>query len=126
MSSISYSFDVADEVEILEFAVDGSSPFENWLDGLRDLRGVGIIRARVNRLRLGNFGDCGPAGAGVEELRINFGPGYRVYFGRQGSRIVILLCGGSKRTQKKDIALAREYWKEYLDAIDRQSYTVSG
>ena len=80
----------------------------------------------MNRLRLGNFGDCAPVGDGVEELRIDFGPGYRVYFGREGTKVVILLCSGSKRTQRKDIATARKYWKEYLDATDRGSHTVSG
>jgi putative addiction module killer protein len=77
---------------------------------------VAIVRARLNRVRLGNFGDCKPVGEGVEELRIDFGPGYRVYFGREGSQVAILLCGGSKAAQARDIAKARRYWKEYLDA----------
>ena len=66
---------------------------------MRDARAVGIVRARLNRIRLGNFGDCKSVGGGVEELRIDFGPGYRVYYGREGSLVVVLLCGGSKRTQ---------------------------
>ena len=74
-----------------------------------------MVRARLNRIRLGNFGDCKPVGAGVEELRIDFGPGYRVYFGREGQLVVVLL-GGTKRTQAKDIPRAQGYWKEYLDA----------
>ena len=77
---------------------------------------VGIVRARLNRIRLGNFGDCKPVGGGGEALRIDFGPGYRVYVGRDGSLVVILLCGGSKGTQARDILRARRYWNEYLDA----------
>ena len=77
---------------------------------------MGIVRARLNRVRLGNFGDSKPVGGGVEELRIDFGPGYRVYYGREDSVGVILLCGGDKRTQARDILTAREYWKEDLDA----------
>ena len=79
-------------------------------------RTVGIIRARLNRVRLGNFGDCRSIGSGVEELRIDFGPGYRIYYGRQGSLTVILLYGGDKRTQPRDILTAKKYWKEYLNA----------
>lgn len=76
---------------------------------------MAIVRARLNRVRLGNFGDCKPVGGGVEELRIDFGPGYRVY-GRDGQSIAILLCGGDKRTQARDIRMSQKYWKEYLDA----------
>jgi putative addiction module killer protein len=65
---------------------------------------------------LGNFGDCKPVGGGVEELRIDFGPGYRIYFGRQGPFIAVLLCTGDKRTQARDIVTAQKRWKEYLDA----------
>jgi putative addiction module killer protein len=83
---------------------------------LRDVRAVGIVRARLNRIRLGNFGDCKSVGGGVEELRIDFGPGYRVYYGREGSVVVVLLCGGDKRSQVRDILTAQKYWKEYLDA----------
>jgi putative addiction module killer protein len=85
---------------------------------LKDARTVGIIRARLNRIRLGNFGDCKSVGAGVEELRVDFGPGYRIYYGRHGLVVVILLCGGDKSSQAKDIRTAQKYWKEYLDAKD--------
>jgi hypothetical protein len=67
-------------------------------------------------IRLGNFGDCKSVGGGVEELRIDFGTGYRVYYGREGSLVVILLCRGSKGTQARDILRSQRYWKEYLDA----------
>lgn len=71
------------------------------------------IRVRLNRVRLGNFGDCKSVGGGVSELRIRYGPGYRVYLGRKGNRLVILLYGGDKRTQSNDIALAQQYWANY-------------
>ncbi len=68
---------------------------------------------RLNRIRLGNFGDCKSVGSGVSELRVPYGPGYRVYFGRKGNKVVILLYGGHKKTQSRDIALAQEYWEDY-------------
>ena len=77
---------------------------------------MAIVRARLNRIRLGNFGDCKLVGGGVEELRIDWGPGYRVYFGRQGSLVVVMLCGGDKKSQAKDILKAQRYWREYLNA----------
>jgi putative addiction module killer protein len=104
------------QLEILLYRAGRSSPFSEWLASLKDGRAVGIVRARLNRIRLGNLGDCKPVGGGVDELRIDFGPGYRVYFGRDGPVLVILLCGGSKRTQARDIVAAQGYWKEYLDA----------
>jgi putative addiction module killer protein len=72
------------------------SPFLDWLLGLRDIQARAIIRARINRLELGNFGDCKSVGGGVLELRVPFGPGYRVYLGRDGHTVVVLLCGGDK------------------------------
>jgi putative addiction module killer protein len=108
-------WDVA-QIEILLYRRGRSTPFSEWLASLRDVRAVGIVRARLNRIRLGNFGDCKPVGGGVEELRIDFGPGYRIYYGRDGSLVVVLLCGGDKRTQARDILTAQRCWKEYLDA----------
>jgi putative addiction module killer protein len=105
-----------DPIEILLYARGRSNPFSDWLASLKDSRAIGIVRARLNRIRLGNFGDCKSIGGGVEELRIDFGPGYRIYYGRHESCVVILLCGGDKRTQARDILKARQYWKEYLDA----------
>jgi putative addiction module killer protein len=107
---------VAQEIEILLYRRGRSTPFSDWITSLKDARAAGIVRARLNRVRLGNFGDCKSVGGGVEELRIDFGPGYRIYFGRRGSMVVILLCGGEKKTQSKDISTARKYWKEYLNA----------
>jgi putative addiction module killer protein len=71
------------------------------------------IRVRLNRIRLGNFGDCKAVAEGVMELRMDFGPGYRVYFGQDGDVLVILLCGGDKRTQMRDIVTAKQYWQSY-------------
>jgi putative addiction module killer protein len=73
------------------------------------------ILARVSRLQQGNYGDCESVGDGVSELRLFFGSGYRVYFGEKDNQIVVLLCGGDKSTQSKDIEQAKAYWKEYLN-----------
>lgn len=79
---------------------------------LKDANAVARIAARIRRLELGNPGDVKPVGEGVSELRIDYGPGYRICFVRQGNTVVILLCGGDKRTQNKDIRLARKMAKE--------------
>ena len=103
------------QIELLEYLTENDrNPFRKWLEGLRDRQARAKIRVRLNRIRLGNFGDCKSVGSGVSELRIPYDPGYRVYFGRKGSKVVILLYGGHKRTQSKDIALAQEYWGDYL------------
>jgi putative addiction module killer protein len=81
--------------------------FSEWLDGLCDLRARLRIEARMRRLQLGNPGDVKSVGDGVSEMRINYGPGYRIYFVQRGARIAVLLCGGDKRTQQRDIALAK-------------------
>jgi len=81
--------------------------FSDWLDGLRDRDARARIQIRLDRLALGNPGDVKPVGGGVSELRIAYGPGYRVYFVRRGNMLVILLCGGDKSSQSRDIATAR-------------------
>ena len=91
----------------------GKGPFERWLDGLNDHRAVAKVLARLARVRLGNLGDCKPVGEGVSELRVDYGPGYRIYFGQQGRVLVVLLCGGDKRSQERDIRLAKQYWNEF-------------
>jgi putative addiction module killer protein len=80
--------------------------FAEWLDGLRDLQARARVQARLERLAAGNPGDVAPVGEGVSELRINYGPGYRVYFKQCGRAILVLLAGGDKRTQAKDIKTA--------------------
>jgi len=82
--------------------------FEEWFDGLRDRQARARIDVRLRRLSLGNPGDVKPVGEGVSELRIDYGPGYRVYFIRQGQSVVVLLAGGDKRTQAADVARAIE------------------
>jgi len=92
-----------------------SRTFDGWLNGLRDHRAVGRILARIERLRMGNPGDVRPIGAGISEMRIDYGPGYRVYYMHRGTIIVVLLCGGDKASQLRDIRKARdlaEQWKE--------------
>lgn len=80
---------------------------------MRDASAQIAIAVRLARVRLGNFGDSKSVGAGVRELRIGVGAGYRVYFGRDGEAVVILLCGGDKGSQKRDIETAKEYWADY-------------
>lgn len=106
-------------IELLEYVTEsGQNPFRNWLEDLRDRQARAKIRVRLNRIRLGNFGDCKRVGRGVSELRIPHGPGCRVYFGRRGNSVVILLFGGDKKTQSRDIALAEKYWDEYLRRLE--------
>jgi putative addiction module killer protein len=85
-----------------------SETFDVWLRELRDIRARARIEARILRLAQGNPGDVKPVGSGVSEMRINYGPGYRVYFTRRGPLVVLLLCGGDKRTQDADIKRAIE------------------
>jgi putative addiction module killer protein len=92
----------------------GEEPFTEWLYGLKDRINRQRIMSRIRRLEQGNFGDCEPVGEGVSELRLFFGAGYRVYFGEEADNIVVLLTGGDKSSQKKDIRQAKEFWREYL------------
>lgn len=89
-------------------AIHETEEFSAWLDGLRDDRAKARIARRIDRLALGNPGDVKPVGEGVSELRIDYGPGYRVYFVQRGSVLIVLLCGGDKRTQDSDIRKAKE------------------
>lgn len=84
-------------------------------------KGSAVIRARLERIKLGNLGDCKSIGHGLSELRIAFGPGYRVYFGQEGVKIIVLLCGGNKSSQTKDIAKAKLLWMEYKDGVKKLS-----
>ena len=92
---------------------EGRLPFDEWLRELRDQNAVARVLARIGRVRRGNLADYRTVGGGVCELRVDWGAGYRVYFGRKGAALVILLCGGDKRTQQRDIRLAQEYWNDY-------------
>ena len=88
-------------------------PFTEWFYSLKSKNDQSAIRSRLARLRAGNLGDCKPIGEGVFELRIHVGPGYRIYFGQAGMKIVVLLIGGEKSTQNKDIPIAQAYWMEF-------------
>lgn len=102
------------ERELREYLTEtGRNPFREWLQSLRDQQARARIRVRLNRVRLGNLGDCKPVGEGVMELRLDFGPGYRVYFAQDGEILLILLCGGDKRTQPRDIVTAKQHWQSY-------------
>lgn len=89
--------------------------FAQWLDDLRDLRARARIQARIERLAAGNPGDVKPAGQGVSELRIDYGPGYRVYFKRRGRRLIILLAGGDKSSQSRDIKKAQRLARDLAE-----------
>lgn len=92
---------------------DGVDVFEGWIDSLRDQKAVAKMLTRINRLALGNFGDYRALDGGVFELRIDWGPGYRVYASRVGKVVVLLLCGGHKKSQSKDIEDAKTYLQDY-------------
>lgn len=92
---------------------DGKEPVTEWLMSLRDKQAQAKVRLRLKRLEAGIFGDCEPVGEGVLELREHLGAGYRVYFGRHGRTVVILLCGGAKKSQAADIKAAKEYWADW-------------
>lgn len=98
-------------IEIVE-----SGTFQQWLSNLRDRRALARINARLISVTLGNFGDAHSVGNGLYELRIHYGPGYRIYFLREGTTVVILLCGGDKGSQRRDIERANRLaqdWREY-------------
>lgn len=94
-------------------ALDGVAPFEVWLGDLKDVVGRAKIHVRMDRASQGNFGDHRSVGAGVIELRIHYGPGYRVYIGLHGRDIIVMLLGGDKSDQVQDISRAHEYWDDY-------------
>jgi len=104
---------VRPKIDIREYLTpNGKSPFREWLEGL-DRPVAARIQARIYRFELGNLGDAKGVGDGVFEARFDFGPGYRLYFGRDGGTFIILLCGGDKDTQNKDIRRAKELWADY-------------
>lgn len=93
----------------------GKDPFDECLTCLRDARAQAKIATRINRVAAGNFGDCKSLGQGLHELRIDWGPGYRVYYAMVGKACVLLLCGGDKRKQNTDIERASQYLKDYKE-----------
>ena len=89
------------------------SPYAEWLASLRDIQTRARIIMQVDRMELGLFGDSAPIGEGLSELKIHYGPGYRVYYGKETHNACLLLCGGDKSTQSKDIKRAKAYWQEH-------------
>jgi putative addiction module killer protein len=100
------------DIEIYE-TPSGKRPFEIWVKEIKEIHTRAKIRTRLDRLKLGNFGDCKTLQEGVCELRIHYGPGIRIYYGKIGNKVVLLLCGGDKSSQDKDIEKAKEYFKDY-------------
>lgn len=100
------------EIEIYETRV-GKSPFLDWVEELKETRTRAKIFTRLDRLKLGNFGDCKSIGGGISELRIHYGPGIRIYYSKVGTKIILLLCGGEKGSQKKDIKNAQVFLEDY-------------
>lgn len=100
---------------IVDYYTDerGRRPCREWLKTLRDIQARNRIRMKLDRLELGHFGDCRSVGAGVFEFKVDVGPGYRVYFGLARDEVVLLLCGGDKNSQVKDIRRAQEYWMDH-------------
>jgi putative addiction module killer protein len=110
-------FDVPMKLTIREYTDDaGRSPFRVWLETL-DVHARARVQARILRFEFGNLGDHKSVGPGVCEARLAFGPGYRVYFGRHGRSIILLLLGGDKSSQSADIRKARRYWDDYMKAV---------
>src|SRR5437762_6667976 len=104
------------KLTVLEYlTADGLNPFRSWLQQL-DVSIRQRIQARMFRFQLGNLGDHKSVGGGVWEARLDFGPGYRVYFGKDGAAVILLLAGGDKASQSKDIAAAKHYWKDFREA----------
>ena len=100
------------EIEFYE-TPSGCCPFDDWFESIREKLTCAKIITRLDRLKLGNFGDCKSLGDGIAELRIHYGSGLRVYYSKIGNKVLLLLCGGDKSSQTKDISKAKEYLKEY-------------
>lgn len=102
------------EIEI-EFYVtaSGRNPFDDWFESILEVHTKSKILSRLGRLKLGNFGDCKSIGDEISELRIHYGPGIRIYYSKIGNKVILLLCGGNKGSQSRDINRAKEYLKEY-------------
>ena len=95
---------------------NGREPFTEWLKSLRDRTTRKRIQARIDRIESGNLGDHKSVGDGIFELRSQFGPGYRIYFGEVDNTIILLLCGGDKSSQGRDVEQAKAYWQEYKES----------
>lgn len=112
MYLVGYNKDMEIEIELYETA-SGHCPFDDWFESLKERHTRTKILTRLDRLKVGNFGDCKALGDGIAELRIHYGPGIRIYYSKIGNKIVLLLGGGDKSSQNKDINNAKDYLKEY-------------
>jgi putative addiction module killer protein len=100
------------------YIIEKTDEFDKWLRKLKDIRAKTKILFRIQRIeQYGNFGDCEPVGEGISELRIHYAKGYRVYLKEDGEKIVLLLNGGDKSAQRKDIAKAKQIWSDYKDGL---------
>lgn len=107
-------------MEVLRYVTEaGKDVFGEWFRELNDAQAKARIAARLTRLAVGNFGDCKTLREGVSELRVDWGPGYRVYFAMSGRACVLLLCGGDKRKQAADITRAVAYWRDYKQRTEK-------
>jgi putative addiction module killer protein len=114
-------------VEVREYqTTEGKIPLTAWLEGLRDGATRARVVARLDRLKAGLRGDWKSVVSGIFELRIDHGPGYRVYYGQQGKALILLLCGGDKSTQAKDIETAHAHWKDYKARLPKPTIPRSG
>ncbi|HWJ36914.1 MAG TPA: type II toxin-antitoxin system RelE/ParE family toxin [Steroidobacteraceae bacterium] len=114
-------------IEVREYqTAESKTPLTQWLKGLRDGATRARIVARLDRLKAGLLGDWKTVGGGVCELRIDHGPGFRVYYGQEGKALILLLCGGEKTTQAKDIEIAHAYWKDYKARLPKPPVQSSG
>jgi putative addiction module killer protein len=98
----------------------GKCPCLDWLDALRDKKTEAIFEARLRRVTTGHFGNCRDLKGGLWELKINFGPGYRVYYGKDGPRVILLLSGGDKSSQERDIEKSRQFWRAYRESQGKE------
>jgi putative addiction module killer protein len=105
--------DVYDKHLRLYQTTEGKIPFRDWFNGIQDRFTREIVATRLQRVKKGLLGDSKSVGFGVCELKVDYGPGHRVYFGQDGNKIIILLCGGDKSSQSRDILKAIEYWMDY-------------
>jgi putative addiction module killer protein len=107
------------EVRLVDLQLaDGRIPFREWYGGIRDRRARVLIQSRLDRVESGNIGDCKSVGKEIFELRIFYGPGYRIYFAKVGKIIIVLIGGGDKSTQNRDIATAQSLWEQTRESID--------
>jgi putative addiction module killer protein len=114
-------------VEVRQYqTAEGKTPMAEWLDALRDGATRARITARLDRVKAGLLGDWKSLSRGVFELRIDHGPGYRVYYGQEGNALILLLCGGDKSTQAKDLERAHAYWKDYKARLHKPPVQRSG